>query len=290
METHRDQEHNEREQPRIESSQNEPLQNDRASEPFVGQWNRLVSSTNWEKGRIIHEWRESLVAAGSPSAEYSDEAWSNLVGGVTSQHVGRLRRVHARFGDTRGNFDGLFWSHFQASLDWDDAEMWLEGAVQSGWSVARMRGQRSETLGAPDGLKPGDEDVLATVVDEDFVDPDASRPEPDLTGTTAEMTEPSGPLPEGPDFGDESGAAHDPRAPESDVRTTDDDTAEPVRPFAELAELPADVGEAFEAFKLAILRHKADKWRELSCDDVLGTLDALKELALAPPVDESAPF
>ena len=24
---------------------------------FVGQWNRLVSTTNWEKGRIICEWQ-----------------------------------------------------------------------------------------------------------------------------------------------------------------------------------------------------------------------------------------
>src|SRR5215213_4486999 len=43
-----------------------------ASSPFVGRWSRLVSTTNWEKGRIIDEWRRSLVDDGLPVAEYSD--------------------------------------------------------------------------------------------------------------------------------------------------------------------------------------------------------------------------
>ena len=28
------------------------------SSPFVGRWNELVSTTNWEKGRLIGEWRD----------------------------------------------------------------------------------------------------------------------------------------------------------------------------------------------------------------------------------------
>ena len=51
--------------------------------------------------------------------------------------------------------------------------------------------------------------------------------------------------------------------------------------------LPAtrDLAEAFEAFKLAVLRHKADHWRQISCEDLLASLDALKELALAPSLE-----
>jgi len=90
---------------------------------FVGQWNRLVSTTNWEKGRIICDWRDALIASGAAVTDFSDEAWSQLVGGVTSRHVGRLRRVFQRFGDAFDQFQELFWSHFQASLDWEDAEM-----------------------------------------------------------------------------------------------------------------------------------------------------------------------
>lgn len=57
-------------------------------QPFVGQWNGLVSTTNWEKGRIISQWRAALIEAGAPSTEYSDEAWASRVGGVTAPHVG----------------------------------------------------------------------------------------------------------------------------------------------------------------------------------------------------------
>ena len=49
-----------------------------ASQPYVGRWNRLISTSNWEKGRIICQWRSDLLSAGSVSEEYSDEAWSNL--------------------------------------------------------------------------------------------------------------------------------------------------------------------------------------------------------------------
>ena len=62
-----------------------------------------------------------------------------------------------------------------------------------------------------------------------------------------------------------------------------------VRPFENLAELPQDLAEAFDAFKLAIIRHKAEDWGEISREDLLGTLEALKELALAP-AGQDAPF
>ena len=115
-----------------------------AGREFLGQWNRLVSTTNWEKGRIIANWRQALVAAAAQPQEYSDEAWSRQVGNVSGQHVGRLRRVYERFGAVRNDYSGLYWSHYQAALDWDDAEMWLEGAVQNRWSNA-SRGSKTCT-------------------------------------------------------------------------------------------------------------------------------------------------
>ena len=62
------------------------------------------------------------------------------------------------------------------------------------------------------------------------------------------------------------------------------EAAEPtaIRPFERLAELPADIAEAFESFKLAILRHKLAGWQEFARDDLLGVLESLKQLALAP--------
>ncbi len=260
-----------------------------ASQPFVGRWNKLVSTTNWEKGRIICQWRAALEAAGAPVPELSDEAWSQRVGGVTGQHVGRLRRVSERFGESCEKYPGLFWSHFQSALDWDDAEMWLEGAVQSQWSVSQMRQQRWETLRPAGEAAPQAKDIVAAETDED-VSP-AHDSQADIRPQYGDVDGASGPTHEGPDFGDEpSGTAgREASANANDFAAENGEPVATVQPFANLGELPDDLAEAFEAFKLAILRHKTDDWQAIARADVLSALDALKELALAPSA-EREPF
>jgi hypothetical protein len=258
---------------------------DDSSQPFVGRWNHLVSTTNWEKGRIIAEWRQALIDADRPARESTDEAWSRLVGFVTGQHAGRLRRVYERFGRTHEEYRGLYWSHFHAALDWDDAEMWLEGAVQSKWTVSQMRSQRWQATGAVESERPLDEEIVVAEVDED-VDPAVAR-EAAAQRVPEEWAEVQGPpVPEGPDFGDESqGEATAHARSDGAAAELAEDAVPLVRPFANLAELPEDLADAFEAFKLAILRHKAEGWRQVSLDDVTGALNSLKELAWAPSVD-----
>ncbi len=263
-----------------------------ASQPYVGQWNRLVSTTNWHKGRIIGAWRESLAAQGLAPSEYSDEAWARLVGGVTGQHVGRLRRVHARFGEVQEKYPGLFWSHFQAALDWNDAEMWLEGAVASGWSVAGMRDQRWETLGKIESERPQPGEVVAADTDEDFEPARTKEPiSVTIAGEYGDVQ--AGPRLEGPDFGDDaSDYSNSGKAGSGTRHTEDGDEESPavalVTPFEDLPELPDDLAESFDAMKLAILRHKRGGWSEISERDVLRTLDALKALVSAPSGE--APF
>ena len=258
---------------------------DETSLAYLKQWDRLVSSTNWSKGRIIHEWRTALLSSGASPTQYSDEAWSRRVGNVSGQHVGRLRRVFERFDATYSSYEGLYWSHFQAALEWNDAEMWLEGAAQNGWSVSQMRSSRWLAMGAPDELRPRDADVITGELDEDFSE---QRPQ------TTEIVEPAGrsesavgtgpDYSQGPDFGDEPGdeSAH---GTAFDADATDYPGAAgppPSRPFEHLPELPPDLAEAFETFKLAILRHKVAGWTEVARDDVLATLDALGQFACAP--------
>ncbi|MEX0978881.1 MAG: hypothetical protein WDZ48_08525 [Pirellulales bacterium] len=243
---------------------------DQTCDQFLGQWKRLVSTTNWEKGRIICQWREALASADSPPSQYSDEAWSRRVGNVTPQHVGRLRRVFERFAAVRDDYPGLHWSHFQAALDWDEAELWLEGAVQNDWSIAEMRHKRWETRGALEAEEPSGDDAPLEIPWDDDAEP------PDRAG---EVT--SGTL----------GVVHAPER-SSDKEDEDDDDVQDrydsrieapiVRPFAALPPLPPDVNDAFEAYKLCILRHKLAGWDEISRDDLILSLDALKELALAP--------
>lgn len=271
---------------------------DITSHPFVGRWNRLVSTTNWEKGRIITQWREALIDEDMPATEYSDEAWAMLVGGVTGQHVGRLRRVYQRFGPSYEQYEGLYWSHFQAALDWEDAEMWLEGGVQNSWSVSQMRRQRWETLGSVAADKPDDQDVIAGELDEDFEPALDNSPQDDVVkGAYSDVQQTDGgPRHDGPDFGDEAAPEDDAKSVNAEnpqdgaaIYSGDDEreTIDFVRPFANLAELPADLTAAFDAFKLAVLFHKSEGWQQVSCDDVLASLDALKALALAPTADKS---
>ena len=252
------------------------------SKPFVGQWNNLISTTNWEKGEIICAWRKSLEDEKVAASQYSDEAWSQLVGGVTPQHVGRLRRTFDRFGHTFKEYDGIYWSHFYAALDWDDAEMWLEGSVQSKWSVSGMRQQRWETLG-----KVGEAPDAAEIVSSEAAEEVQSLALSENTRTN-DRDYIEGPVHEGPDWGDDEEGGSSGKSKSSDEDSDDDAPVAPkphaVRPFESFKDLPSDIDEIANEFKVAIIRHKADQWDEISQEDMVGLLDALKRLAQLAPV------
>lgn len=257
------------------------------SQPYIGQWNGLISTTNWEKGKIISQWREQLRDTKAAITEYSDDAWCQLVGGVTPQHVGRLRRTFDRFGSEYEDYQGLFWSHFYAALDWDDAEMWLEGAIQNKWSISQMRHQRWETLGKDPADKPRGDDIVSSEVAEESQTLALSEQNRQNDKNYAE-----GPVHEGPDFGDEvsgKGGKPDADAIAKDVldsdseADSDSDSAQEeftARPFESFHDLPDDVIEALNAFKIAIISHKTNEWQDVSRDDMLDLLDALKKLAM----------
>lgn len=247
------------------------------AEPFVGQWNKLISTTNWEKGRIIGEWRNELIESGVDATQYSDEAWSRRVGGVTAPHVGRLRRVHQRFSDSYASYQGLYWSHFLAALDWEDAPMWLEGASKETWSISAMREKRWQAEGAIDGKRPTDSQIVEVDTDEDVTEPaqgGGSNREFDNDGGSVA----SGPTFEGPDFGDEEEFQSLPgQAPDGATATADSDSeaSPPVQPFIGLPKLPDDLNEAVESLKLSILRHKTTEWRDVDVETVEQYLAAI---------------
>lgn len=258
------------------------------SEEFVGRWHDLISTTNWEKGRIILEWRQALISTEAPVTCYSDEAWAQRVGGVTSQHVGRLRRVYERFGASFTTYARLYWSHFLACLEWDDAEMWLEGAVQSKWSISEMRGARAEALGLSAEAVQSELDVDAVIQrdqqDEDF-EPLEEIGQRDGMETDVEAEDrvgTTGPTNEGPDFGDEEereGLDRNDSTDDGDIPFEPTSPKSWDNPFASLPQVPADVAEAMELFKLAIVRHRAGQWDEVSRAEVLQVLDALRTFA-----------
>jgi hypothetical protein len=242
------------------------------AQPFVGQWNELISTTNWEKGRIIGQWRQALIDSGATAHQYSDDAWARRVGGVTAPHVGRLRRVYERFASTYQTYDGLYWSHFLAALDWDDAPLWLEGASQSKWSVAGMREQRWQAHGAVDSQRPTNSQIVEVDTDEDIVLPAQGG------GRTKEYgDEPgvaAGRVYDEADFGEEElssmSGGKAPAAP-----TVEPANINPSQPFAGLPELPDDLSDVIEDLKLTILRHKSSGWRDVSAETIQSYLDAI---------------
>ncbi len=262
-----------------------------ASAEYLGKWNRLVSTTNWEKGRIICQWREALQEAGAAAASFTDDTWSRQVGNVSPQHVGRLRRVYQQFGEARGQYSGLYWSHFQAALEWPDPELWLEGAVQNGWSVAQMRQQRGEATGmAPEAAATAAaEAAAAEELDEDAPQVENSGLPASIVSSTEAVRE----VADEEDGADES-EGRSRRSDDGDQEVgnseLDGEAGGPVRPFENLARLPADLADAVERFKLAIVHHRITGWSEVSCQHVLDALEALKQLALAPADSAAAPF
>jgi hypothetical protein len=236
-----------------------------------------------------------MIASGAPVTDYSDEAWARRDSGVTGQHVGRLRRVYQKFGAVFERYDGLYWSHFQAALDWEDGESWLVRAVERSWSVAQMRNSRWESLGIPPDQRAEEEPPADADLDEDFEPAAREKPAPGALTPTREQarstSDEEGRSIEGPDFGDEEDGVSRSASPSFEDEAAPD-LSEPqsvVRPFQQIGHLPDDVVEAFEGYKLAILRHKREGWSEISLDELLATLDSLKELALAP-MSEPAPF
>ncbi|QEG24117.1 hypothetical protein [Mariniblastus fucicola] len=248
------------------------------SKTFIGQWNQLISTTNWGKGEIISQWRASLKDSNASVNEYSDEAWCQLVGGVTPQHVGRLRRTFDRFGSEYQDYSGLYWSHFYAALDWEDAEMWLEGAIQNKWSISQMRHQRWETLGSDPNDQPRTSDVVATELAEESQTLALSEQNRQNDKNYVE-----GPVHEGPDFGDEGSGDGSKSTKTSDGSPESSDSAEEpeefvAKPFESFTDLPDDVLDAVNAFKIAIIAHKTNEWADISREDMSDLLDALKQL------------
>lgn len=249
-----------------------------AIRPYVDRWNRLISQTNWHKGRIIAEWRQAMIVAGAPPTGYSDEAWASRVGGITSQHVGRLRRVWERFGRVYSGYRGLFWSHFQAALDWDDAEMWLEGAVQNGWSISQMRAQRTEALGRTVEVQPAEPEPWTS--DGESETDEHLR---ELRPISADESESSEYFDDLDDVTGEDAAANTADALTQSSEPADRSAEAPaIRPFESLPPLPPDVAEAFEAMKLAIVSRRVSGWSDITRDDMLSVLEALRQLTLAP--------
>jgi hypothetical protein len=146
-----------------------------------------------------------------------------------------------------------------------------------------MRRTRWEALGAVADQEPR-EDAVESELDEDFVERADEAPV-EMGGDDAIL---GGRSPA--DTNEEEDELAD---DEDQIASADDeDAANPVqlvRPFADLPDLPADLADAFDTFKLAILRHKTAGWEQTTPEAVICCLESLKQLVTAPSSEDS-PF
>ncbi len=137
---------------------------------------------------------------------------------------------------------------------------------------------RWEANGSDPNLDPS-LSALPSAPNEDEDESLAADAQDALSGARDQPSDvPQGPRYDDPDFGD------------ADASTIGSDSGDeswddvPLQvdgesPFANLPKLPSDVAEAFDAFKLCIIRHRADAWVEVSQSDVIQALQALQAFA-----------
>jgi len=170
-------------------------------------------------------------------------------------------------------------------LEWDDAELWLEGAVQNDWSVAQMRVQRWEALGASDEQKPREDDVFVAGIDEDMYSQQTNR----IEGRNVEI----GAVDALEDFNTPPAtvSATEPpkkkelpkkdKAKQTDLDGNVPPTGELLMTLQGITKFPADLAEPLELLKVAILNHKLSGWKSISANQVCQSLETLKMLTVA---------
>ncbi len=240
------------------------------STAYLNQWHELISRTNWEKGRVICQWRENVCNLHPEVRAVSDRAWSELTGGVSADHVGRLRRTFERFGDTYKNYDRLSWTHFMVAVAWPDAEMWLEGATQNGWTIEQMRTKRWETMGGLDAERPSDRDIIVKEIAPEELAADATH-KPLQQGQYDMIT---GPIIDGPDWGESEEDS-------SALNTFGHQAFEKV-----LKQVPDEFSDAIRNLSELIAACHAESWTRVTRRDALKLLNFLKDQVR----NESTPF
>jgi hypothetical protein len=153
-----------------------------------------VSQCNWVVGECAARWTQRY-AKGRTDADFGQ-----LVG-LSGDQVYQRRRVWETFGDVRGDYPSLKWSHFYISLNWDDAPECLQWAEENQATVSELKMWRRAMHGtdAVDDSPPdpwgGDPSIsfLPTTpvavrdVDESTGDP-AERSRPDSEGERADKS------------------------------------------------------------------------------------------------------
>jgi len=117
-----------------------------SEEQLIQRAQQALSRCNWEIGECAAAWTKRF-ARGRTDADFG------ALIGLSGDQVYQRRRVWETFSDVHERYDELKWSHFYASLNWDDAAECLQWAHDMSATVAEMkawrRAQHGEDLSVP---------------------------------------------------------------------------------------------------------------------------------------------
>jgi hypothetical protein len=113
----------------------QPVASDETEQQLIEMAQQALSQSAWEVGRCAASWTKRF-ARGRTDQDFG------LAIGMSGDQVYQRRRVWEAFGDVRGEYPQLKWSHFYAALNWNDAAECLQWAHEFQASVAEMRAWR----------------------------------------------------------------------------------------------------------------------------------------------------
>jgi hypothetical protein len=166
--------------------------------------------------------------------------------------------------------------------------------VQNAWSVAQMRVQRWETIGAPEELKPKDEDVFTAEIDDETIFRNdlavgrRSLEKERIEGRTSKIG--AADIAEGFDSNTVPFEINEekPKKGSKKSKTKQNETTPNTLPTGEVlavlndfSDFPSDLSEPLESVKIAILNHKLSHWKGVAPSKVVQCLDTLKSLVFS---------
>jgi hypothetical protein len=124
-----------------------------SEEQLVARAQDAVSQCRWVVGECAATWTERY-ARGRTDGDFA------VLIGISGDQVYQRRRVWETFHEIRGEYPSLKWSHFYASLTWEDSRDCLSWAEETHSTVSEMRAWRRAQRGEDLSVDPLEEETI----------------------------------------------------------------------------------------------------------------------------------
>lgn len=171
----------------------EVRQDQESEAALVKRAKEAISDSNWKVGECASLWTERYARG------RTDEDFGAAIG-MSGDQVRQRRGVWERWGGISDMYPKLSWSHFYASMAWNDADRCMQWACDNEATVAEMKAWRS----AENGLSQEADEFISEMGDvvDDY---DDSDPFGEREGTGTDSWTETGSDAAGEDDGTETG-------------------------------------------------------------------------------------